>query len=128
MELEKISEECGVMQNFIETECGDDPDALIGRLATLNVYLARSGKLLADVKKIKDEQTLKVFIENGDWLGSAPASTSKAFINSKIAEINYLVNWLDRINRTIVHVGDNMRTQLSFIKEELKLTKNGYNP
>ena len=45
MNLEAITEECGVMQDFIETECGDDPDALMGRLATLNVYLARSGKL-----------------------------------------------------------------------------------
>ena len=126
MNLEAIIEECRVMQDFIETECGDDPDALMGRLATLNVYLARSGKLLSDVKKYKDEMTLQIFTENGEWLGQAPATTAKQFIQAKSADINYLVNWLDRINRSIVHIGDNMRTQLSFIKEELKLTRHGY--
>ena len=127
MAFEIITKECEVMQEFIESECGDDPDALIGRLATLNVYLARSGKLLSDVKKMKDEQVLKIFVENGDWLGSAPATTAKQFINAKLSDVNYLINWLDRINRSIVHIGDNMRTQLSSLKEELKHTKHGYN-
>ena len=36
------------------------------------------------------------------------------------------MNWLDRINRSLVHVGDNLRTQVSYAKEELRLTKSGY--
>ena len=69
------------------------------------------------MKKYKDEMTLQIFTEHGEWLCQAPATIAKQFIQAKSGDINYLVNWLDRINRSIVHIGDNMRTQLSFIKE-----------
>lgn len=41
------------------------------------------------------------------------------------AEENKIVNWLDRINRTCVHQSDNLRTQLSFEKEQIR--QMGYN-
>ena len=39
---------------------------------------------------------------------------------------NQLVVWLDRINRTLVHAGDNIRTQISFAKQDLALQRKGY--
>ena len=55
-----------------------------------------------------------------------PATIASKFITCQNADANYVVNWLDRLNRSLVHIGDNTRTQISFAKEELRLTKNGY--
>ena len=43
-----IIQEIEKMQSFLETTASDNPKELIERLTDINVYLARSGKLLAD--------------------------------------------------------------------------------
>lgn len=123
---EDIKIECLSMQQFLEVETSNDPNELYERISTLNVYLARSGKLLAEVKLVQDQATNYYFQECASQLSVLSASMQKRYIESKTADINYYVNWLDRINRGIVHSGDNIRTQMSFLKEELRLTKNGY--
>lgn len=126
-DIEKINEECCEMQSFLETKVPDgDVDAIVGRLSEINVFLARSGKLLADTKYIQDEMQKGYIESNLELLSRLPATTQKAMIQSATSSINYYVNWLDRLNRSFVHIGDNMRTQISFEKENLRLTKNGY--
>lgn len=126
-QLLAINQECCEMQTFLETKVENgDIDAIVGRLSEINVYLARSTKLLSDIKYIQDTQQ-KLFIEaNLGKLSSFPATTQKVMIQSATADVNYFVNWLDRLNRSFVHIGDNMRTQISFEKENLRLTKSGY--
>ena len=55
-----------------------------------------------------------------------PATIAMKFIASQTVTENYLVNWLDRINRTCTHQSDNIRTQISFAKEQMSLTRRGY--
>lgn len=123
---EDIKIECMSMQKFLEVETSNDPNELYERISQLNVYLARSGKLLAEVKLVLDNATNYYFTQCQNELTVLSASMQKRYIESKTADINYYVNWLDRINRGIVHSGDNIRTQMSFLKEELRLTKSGY--
>lgn len=59
-----------------------------------------------------------------DLIPLAP-SVQKEILKSACAEENKIVNWLDRINRTCVHQSDNLRTQLSFEKEQIR--QMGYN-
>lgn len=125
-QLSLFQSECESMQAFLESYPSDSPDALVDRITTINSLLARSGKLLADAKLIQDELQSEVFIKHESVIAKMPVTTARSFIQSKTANINYYVNWLDRINRAMVHVGDNMRTQISFVKEELRLTKSGY--
>lgn len=82
--------------------------------------------LLADAKLIQDNERALLYVEHVEVLKKMAVSTAKSFIESQTGEINYYVNWLDRINRSLVHVGDNIRTQISFAKEELRLNKTGY--
>lgn len=124
--IKEIDKECRRMQDFLEITTSDDPNELVGRLTDINVYMARSGLLLAECKAIQDKIIASVFDIYGSDLLKAPATIAKSFIASKTADINYYVNWLDRINRTCVHCGDNVRTQISFAKEELKLTRTGF--
>lgn len=126
MNIEEIEKECKEMQDFLEIETSDSTDELVSRLTHINIYLARSGFLLAEAKRIQDKAIQEVYQSNMDALVKMPSNTAKQFITSFVADINYLVTWLDRLNRSCVHQGDNIRTQISFAKEELKLVKSGY--
>lgn len=123
---EEIKLECLAMQKFLETAVVNDGNLLFERLTQTNIYLARSGQLLAQVKKLQDEDTLEVFNSYTDFLKGLSATTAKQFISANLSEVNYYVIWLDRLNRAFVHSGDNIRTQMSFLKEELRLNKSGY--
>lgn len=125
-QLAMFQSECTYMQEFLERGDTDSPEALVERVTKLNVLLARSGKLLADAKLIQDEISEDVFIANEATIIKMGATLGRQYVQARTSNINYYVNWLDRLNRAMVHVGDNMRTQISFVKEELRLTKSGY--
>lgn len=125
-QLAMFQSECTYMQEFLERDNTDSPEALVERVTKLNVLLARSGKLLADAKLIQDEISADVFIANEATIIKMGATLGRQYVQARTSNINYYVNWLERLNRAMVHVGDNMRTQISFVKEELRLTKSGY--
>ena len=116
--IDKMITEIQEMQEFLEITASDNPTELLQRLTDLNVYLARSGKLLADAKKIQDILTANIFCSKGDYISRLSTTLASKFIASQTAIINQLVTWIDRINRTCVHQSDNIRTQISFAKME----------
>lgn len=121
-----ISEELESIQSFLEQDPGDDPNVLVERLTYLNSYMARTGFLLAEAKSDLDEATGLVFSEFSDFILKMPATVSTKFIASRCKEENFYVSWIERINRSCVHQSDNIRTQVSFAKEQLSLTRKGY--
>lgn len=114
------------MQKFLEVTTSDDPHELVQRLTDINVYMARSGKLLADTKAYQDQVTANVYARHTDFISRVPATVAIKFVSAQCVTANHLVNWLDRINRSLVHAGDNIRTQISFAKQDLALQRKGY--
>ena len=51
----RMTEEAAKIQNFLESPPTEDVVVLSERLSYANVYLARSGKLLADAKALLDD-------------------------------------------------------------------------
>ena len=92
----------------------------------LCVYMARSGNMLADAKYIQDLERNRVYTEYSKLILKMPATVATKFIESQTGEVNYLVNWLDRINRACTHQADSLRTIFSFVKENLKMARGGY--
>ena len=123
---ENIKLECLEMQRFLEEVPANDPNVISERLTRTNIYLARSGQLLAMVKQLQDECTNEIFLAEKADIMKMSATLAKQYISSFLSDVNYYVNWLDRLNRTFVHSGDNLRTQMSFLKEELRLNKEGF--
>ncbi len=124
MNHEQINNECLEMQVFLEITTSDNPEELVNRLSTINVYMARSGFLLAEATRERDLQRTKAVLDH-KHLGLSP-SVFNSFIKSATPEAEYYVVWLDRLNRALVHAGDNIRTQISFVKEDMKLSRTGY--
>ena len=50
--MEALRKEAAEIQAYLEITISDDPSEMLERLATLNVYMARSGKMLADAKTL----------------------------------------------------------------------------
>lgn len=124
--IKTMLEECNEMQSYLEERPSDDPNELTERLAMLSVYMARSGDMLAQAKFIQDELRSKVFEEKSYEISTLSPTIANKLIECKTGECNYLVNWLDRINRSCVHQADSLRTIFSYVKENLKMTRKGY--
>lgn len=125
---EEVAQELTEIQLFLEEEVeGAEPEILIQRLSTLNSLMARTGFLLAVAKADQDRAMREVFDKyRGDIL-AMPASLAQKFISAQCERENYYATWLDRLNRECVHHSDNIRTQVSFAKQNMMLSGRGYN-
>ena len=109
------------MQTFMESAPTDEPAVLAQRLAYCNVYLARSGEMLAQAKKLLNEATAAVYDAKGERILKAGAQLAGKIIAGYCSEEQFLCDWLERVNRGLVHSSDNLRSLLSFAKEGLRI-------
>ena len=118
--IDEIENEAGEIESFLTIVCSEDPNECTERGSQLAVYIARSGKLLADAKYHQDEAVQKSAIaELGKSLKIAPSVLTK-IISASTKRENYTVNRVERLNRASVHQLDWMRTLISKAKEEMK--------
>lgn len=123
---EQLRAEAERIQAYLEITASDDPNELAARLSDLNVYLARTGKMLAEASCIRDRAVAAVYAEEARAIFKMPATVARRFVESQTADQNALVVWLDRLNRACTHQSENLRTQISFAKQQLELTRKGY--
>ncbi|MDR0288259.1 MAG: hypothetical protein LBI03_11230 [Clostridiales bacterium] len=125
----ELSKEAGQIQSFCEITVGDNPQEIAERIADLGVYIARTGKMLADAKyhlnQKKKDETVELIVKliSKDKLS---AKVQNALIDSICKDEQYLVDWIERLNRACVHQQEAMRSLLSYEKENLRITKTGY--
>lgn len=124
--IERLAQEAKAIQDYLETPCSGDIHELLGRISNLNVYMARSGEMLSCAVTLQDRAISAVYAEHGKAILNMPATIADKFIKSNCAIENGLVKWLERINATCKHQSDNLRTQISFAKEQLSLERRGY--
>lgn len=123
---EQLRDEAKRIQAYLEITASDDPNELVARLSELNVYLARTGRMLAEAACIRDRAVAAVYAEEAKAIFRMPATVARRFVESQTADENELVTWLDRLNRACTHQSENLRTQISFAKQQLELTRKGY--
>jgi hypothetical protein len=127
--MEKLLEEAEKMQKYLEIECSDNVAEVIERIRTLSVYLARSGSMLAEAKRIYRRKVTSeiantiIAIAKENYLS---AKAQNALVNAIAEDEAFLVDKLDRINSSCVHQIDALRSILSYEKESLKLNSTGY--
>lgn len=117
---DKIQIELEEIQNFLELTQSEDVNEAVYRGNELAVYMARSGKLLADAKIHRDEKLNSEVMREIKSLISLPASTSNKFIDTLTREENHLVNWADRLNAACSRQLEWCRTVISKGKAEMQ--------
>ena len=128
MDIEGIRNEAQQIQEFLEITMSDNPQEVIERGNDLQVYMARTGKLLADAKYILNDQRrhetmdiIRDFIIDQ----KLSAKVQNALIDGLCKEEQYLVDWIDRLNAACTHQLDWCRSVNSKNKEEMRLTNIG---
>lgn len=120
----RLNAEADEIQRFAECCPTDDANLLVERLNDLNHYLARTAVMLSEAKMIHDKAVLDTYMAYD--FDKMTASVVNKMVASMCGESSRLVTWIERLNRALVHIGENLRTQISFSKEQLKLTRSGY--
>lgn len=118
LSLDDLEKEATEIDSFLNITCSDDINEMSERIRDLGVYLARSGKMLADSKVHQDKAITESILNNLNT--GLSANNLKKLIESTCYRENYMVNWLDRLNRTITHQIDSLRTLISLAKEDLR--------
>lgn len=120
---DQILEELAEIDKYLNITVSEQIEEVVMRGNDLAVYMARSGKLLADAKyhlnhKLKDEifETLR---ETGKQ-AKASHTAVNLIIKSLCKEEQYMVDWCERINRSCTHNIDWCRTLISKAKSEMQ--------
>ena len=120
---EDLLREAKDIQAFCEITVSDNPQEIAERIASLGTYIARSGKMLADAKyhlaEKKQDETVRI-ISKIIAKDKPSAKVQNALVESICKDEQYLVDWLERLNRCCTHQNDAMRSLLSFEKEHLR--------
>ena len=123
MTIEHLKTKAEEMSVSLSSRIGSEPHDILVRLEELNMMLADSSLCLANARYLQDNTINDAIISvlNDEVMSKASASIVNQFIKSKAKEINYIVNLFDRINSTIVHQIDSLRSILSFQKATMSL-------
>ena len=114
--------ECEVIQKYLETTISESGEEAILRGNDLIVYMARTGYLLANAKKVYSEkinsELMKQLVKQYEELPMMSAKAINIIVDSFAKDEKYLVNLLDRLNASCTHQLEYMRTLISLHKQE----------
>ena len=118
--LDEIELELQSIQEFTEITPSEDVNEIVQRGNDLIAYLARTTKLLADSKYHKDSKLNSAFMDEIRKISQLSASVANKYVDSLCKNENYLINWSERLNRTVTHQIDWCRTIVSKNKAEMQ--------
>jgi hypothetical protein len=123
--MDELEKEALEIQGYLEITVSDDPQEVVLRGNDLAVYISRSGKMLADAKVHLDRQMKSSIMKQLKEIGTGaglPATTMNNLIHASCERENYVVSWIERMNRAATHQLDWCRTLVSKSKEEMRLS------
>lgn len=120
-----MKDEAQKIQDYLDITVSTDPAEIIERISTLMGYMSRSGEMFARAKHIfRAKKTTEISktiltIAKEQCLS---VSVQNALLDSICGEKAFMVDWLDRINRSCTHQIDALRSLLSYEKEQMRFT------
>ena len=119
-----MKDEAREMQDYLNINVSSNPAELTERIATLMSYMARSGEMLAKAKKeLRNKKTteisktiIKIAKEN-----CLSATVQNALLDSICEDEAFMVDWMERINRSCTHQIEGLRSLLSYEKEQMRI-------
>jgi hypothetical protein len=116
----ELSNEVSELYKSIKEPLDRTPEGLVGELDFRGQWLARSAEILADAQIILDKKRGEVA---ESFVGTEESwNIVKHLIEAKCADEKKLYILSERLNATLVHQIDEIRTLLSYEKESMKTT------
>ena len=128
--IDKISDELAAIDSYLNITMSEEVQEAVLRGNDLAVYIARTGKLLADAKYHLNGKKKSEIFNTLRETASRAGATSKAvnaIIDSLCKDEQYLVDWCERLNMTATHQLEWCRTVISKAKAETALAPQSYN-
>jgi hypothetical protein len=116
MTTEQITEIVEMHEYIAATYNHDNPTELMDRLTCLNVYLARTAALLPEAEADLSQKKGEISHRNPD----ESATRLRYIIESESWREAKIYRQIERLNATIVHQIDAIRTQVSYIKSQAR--------
>ena len=120
---EQILKEAIEIDSFLQETMSEMAEEAVMRGNDLAVYIARTGKMLADAKyhlsETKKDEVLDVLRETAKN-AKATSKATNALIDSICKEEQYLVDWCERLNRSATHQLDWCRTLIAKARAEMQ--------
>lgn len=122
---EQILQELTDIDRFLSITMSENAEEAVQRGNDLAVYVARTGKLLADAKywlnEAMNSETMHTLRDTAKE-AKATATAVNALVNSLCKEERYLVDWCERCNRTATHQLSWCVTVISKAKAEMQMS------
>jgi hypothetical protein len=119
-----MKEEAQKIQDYLDILISNDPVEYVDRISNLMVFLSRSGEMLAKAKKsLRARKTSEISktiiaIAKEQFLS---ATVQNALLDSICEEEAFMVDWLERVNRSCTHQIEGLRSLLSYEKEQMRM-------
>jgi len=128
--MKTLQQELTEIQEYLEQVMDNDIELVVERGAMLQVYLARSGFLLAQAKfslnAARTSEIMQILKETAK-LNNVGSTATNELIKASCKDEQYLVDWVERINKTCTHQLDFLRSVLSKAKEEMRYNYHNFN-
>lgn len=111
--------ELTTIQSFLEITMSEDANEAVVRGNDLAVYMARTGKLIADSKIHREQKLRSEMIQEYKKLIEFPASVAVKYTDTLVENETYLLTWATRLNAACTHQLDWCRTIISKAKAEM---------
>lgn len=116
------------IQSYLEIECSTNPVEIQERISRISVYMARTGEMLAEAKRIlrrKKSSEISNTIISIAKESCLSATVQNTLLESIAEDEAYLVDRIERLNKTCTHQIDALRSLLSYAKTDLQIASNG---
>jgi hypothetical protein len=118
--FDDIKKELTDIQDFLEITMSEDANEAVVRGNDLAVYMARTGKLVADAKYHRDQKLRSEMIKEYQKLLDFPASVAVKYTDTLVESETHLMTWATRLNASCTHQLDWCRTIISKAKAEMQ--------
>lgn len=118
--LSNIFQELSEISKFTEITMSEEPEEAVQRGNQLAVYMARTGKLLADAKYHRDRKLRSEVIEQLKAVNSMAPSVATKFVETLVENESHAVKWAERMNAACTNQLEWCRSVLSKAKAEMQ--------
>lgn len=112
------------IHDFLKMEVhADDIEVIVKRGHELAAYMANTGKMLSDAKYWKDKavkESVLSALKDSKKCG-LPASVLNELIKAENKDLNYLVNWVEQLDKETKYQLEWLRTVISKEKAQMYL-------
>lgn len=123
--LDELNEEATQIQSDLDVTQSEDANEAQERGNMLAAYISRTGKMLADAKyhlnAKKKSDIMETLVDVAKRTPNASSTVVNELIKSICKEEQYLVDWIERLNKTATHQLEWCRTVISKAKAEMAI-------